>query len=95
MSYLTKEQVYELNELHGWFEYADAQGDASRSFAQDAIAMHEAMRKAAPDLLFALEYLLIQVENVGGEHVTGLGQLYEGARIGYDAVRKAKEWKCR
>lgn len=52
--YLTPEQVYQLNEKHGWFQYQDAQGDVSRAFAQDAIAMHERVRAAAPDLLAAL-----------------------------------------
>ncbi|MDR3445956.1 hypothetical protein [Dyella sp.] len=49
--YLTDDQVQQLNEKHGWFEFGDAQSDVSRSFAQDAIAMHERIRSAAPDLL--------------------------------------------
>lgn len=57
-SYLTKEQVLQLNEKHGWFQYADAQGDVSRAFAQDAIAMHERIRAAAPELLEALQMLM-------------------------------------
>lgn len=53
--YLSNEQVQQLNEKHGWFEFRDAQSEVSRAFAQDAIAMHEAMRAAAPDLLAALK----------------------------------------
>ena len=52
--FLTKEQVYALNERHGWFEYGDAQSDKSRAFAQDAIAMHERIRSSAQELLAAL-----------------------------------------
>lgn len=50
-SYLTPDQVQQLNEKHGWFEYGDAQSDVSNAFAQDAIAMYERVRAAAPDLL--------------------------------------------
>lgn len=56
--YLTPEQVHELNEKHGWFECGDAQSDVSKAFAQDAIAMHERMRAAAPDMLAALQAIL-------------------------------------
>lgn len=53
-NYLTEEQFFSLNEKHGWFTYGDAQSDVSKMFAQDAIAMHERIRTAAPDLLAAL-----------------------------------------
>lgn len=56
-SYLSAEQVRQLNEKHGWFQYGDAQSDVSREFAQDAIATYECMRAAAPDLLAALSAL--------------------------------------
>ena len=55
MSYLTNDQVLALNEKHGWFKFRDAQSDVSRAFAQDAIAMHERIRGAAPELLAACE----------------------------------------
>ena len=54
-AYLTADQVYELNEKHGWFEFGDAQSDVSRAFANDAIETYERVRAAAPDLLEALE----------------------------------------
>lgn len=57
-SYLTDEQVFSLNQKHGWFEFGDAQSDVSRAFANDAIAMYERVRAAAPDLLEALKELL-------------------------------------
>lgn len=57
-SYLTSAQVLSLNEKHGCFQYGDAQSDVSRAFAQDAIAMHERIRAAAPDLLEALEHCI-------------------------------------
>lgn len=53
-TYLTPEQVHQLNEKHGWFQFGDAQSDVSKAFAQNAIAMHERMRAAAPQLLAAL-----------------------------------------
>lgn len=56
--YLTPEQVHELNEKHGWFEYGDAQSDVSKAFARDAIEKYEAMRTAAPELLKALQGML-------------------------------------
>lgn len=56
--YLTDEQVFRLNEEHGWFAYGDAQGDVSRAFANDAISMYERVREAAPDLLEALQALI-------------------------------------
>lgn len=56
--YLSNEQVLELNEKHGWFQYRDAQSDVSRAFAQDAIEMHERMRAAAPELLQVAEMVL-------------------------------------
>jgi hypothetical protein len=55
--YLTPEQVHQLNEKHGWFQFGDAQSDVSKAFAQDAIDMHERVRAAAPDLLEALREL--------------------------------------
>lgn len=69
-NYLTKEQVFELNEKHGWFQYGDAQSDVSNAFAQEAIEMHERMRAAAPDLLAALQscYDLIAEEVADGEY---------------------------
>ena len=56
--HLTVEQVYKLNEKHGWFQFGDAQSDVSKAFAQDAIAMHENMRSAAKDLYEAAKLVL-------------------------------------
>lgn len=36
-SYLSNSSVHELNEVHGWFSYEDAQSDVSRAFANNAI----------------------------------------------------------
>ncbi len=52
-TFLTKEQVFELNTKFGWFEYGDACSEVSRAFAQAAIAKHELLRAAAPYLLAA------------------------------------------
>lgn len=60
--WLTGEQVHQLNEKHGWFQFGDAQSDVSRAFAQDAIAMHERMRAAAPEMLAALIWALEVIE---------------------------------
>lgn len=69
--WLTAEQVYQLNEKHGWFQYGDAQSDVSQAFAQDAIEMHERMRAAAPEMLAALIWALevIQEEVADGSHI--------------------------
>lgn len=67
-TYLTPDQVQQLNEKHGWFQYRDAQSDVSRAFAQDAISMHERIRAAAPDLLTALQDLL---PDAVGNHIGG------------------------
>ena len=56
--YLTKDQVFSLNEKHGWFEFGDAQGDVSNAFANEAIEAYERVRAAAPELLeFVKEWL--------------------------------------
>lgn len=60
--HLSSDQVYELNEKHGWFQFGDAQSDVSCAFAQDAIEMYERIRAAAPELLEALE---LAVNNFG------------------------------
>lgn len=56
--WLTDDLVHSLNEKHGWFKYGDAQSNVSKQFAQDAIDMHERIRRAAPDLLEALESIV-------------------------------------
>jgi len=56
--YLTNDQVHTLNEKHGWFAHADGQSDVSRQFAQDAIALHERIRTAAPAMLAMLKDLI-------------------------------------
>lgn len=35
--YLSNESVGELNDVHGWFQYSDAQSHVSRAFANNAI----------------------------------------------------------
>jgi predicted secreted protein len=54
MRHLTPEQVAQLNERYGYFQYADSQGDVSQAFANDAIEAYERIRLAAPELLEAL-----------------------------------------
>lgn len=68
-TYLTPEQVQQLHQEHGWFAFGDAQNDVSKAFAQDAIAMHERMRAAAPDLLAALQSVISEVAG-GRPHST-------------------------
>lgn len=70
--YLTPEQVNQLNEKHGWFQFGDAQSDVSRAFAHDAIEMYERMRAAAPDMLAALVWALevIEEEVADGTHTS-------------------------
>jgi hypothetical protein len=51
--FLSNEQVQDLNQRFGYFEFADAQGDVSRSFAQASIETYERVRSAAGELLDA------------------------------------------
>lgn len=44
---LHNDQVFALNEKHGWFQFRDAQSDVSRAFASDAIAEYERVRNEA------------------------------------------------
>ena len=51
IQYLNKEQVYELNDRHGYFEYADAQGDVSRAFANDSVAAYLRVNEEAQAIM--------------------------------------------
>lgn len=37
---LTKDQIADLNEKHGYFQFADAQGDVTLAFVRDIEKMH-------------------------------------------------------
>lgn len=50
-SHLSPAQVYELNARHGYFEYADAQGDVSRAFANDAVAAYLRVNEEAQAIM--------------------------------------------
>jgi hypothetical protein len=67
MSYLTPEQVSQLNERYGYFQYADSQGDVSQAFANDAIEAYERIRLNAPQLLEALEALVASLSDQDDE----------------------------
>jgi len=77
--FISPDQVHELNEKHGWFEFGDAQSDVSNAFANEAIARYERIRSAAPEMLEALEAcqgaLEWAIEQGGGptcEHEAGV-----------------------
>lgn len=55
---LTSEQVFDIAEKYGAFEFGDAQGDKRLAFAADVVAAHERIRAAAPVLLKALQGLV-------------------------------------
>lgn len=57
-THLTPDQVYSLNEKHGWFQSGDAQSDVSKAFAQEAIDKYLAMQEAAPEMLEILKAML-------------------------------------
>ena len=87
-THLTAEQVNHLNQKHGWFQFADAQGAVSRAFAQEAIEMPERMRAAAPELLSALKTLAGVVgDQLAEEHDDG--SLYALA-LALAAIEKAE-----
>ncbi|HQR98121.1 MULTISPECIES: hypothetical protein [unclassified Polaromonas] len=86
--FLTDDQVHALNEKHGWFKFGDAQSDVSRAFAQDAIAMHERIRNAAPDLLEALNNILVGMEASGGWE--GDDELFNAGVAAYKKATEAK-----
>lgn len=48
--YLSDESVSELNHVHGWFQYEDAQSDVSRAFANNAIHKFLAIAKEAEEV---------------------------------------------
>jgi hypothetical protein len=89
--WLSDEQVLTLNERHGWFRDGDAQSGVSRAFANDAVAAHEQVRAAAPELL-AVALAVVEAwntyERFGPEstlecspliHATVLEELFEKA----------------
>ena len=78
--YLTKQQVQEMNERHGWFEFSDAQSDVSNDFANEAIERYERIRAAAPTMYAALENVKRNLE-IQGLDVPGLV-----GNIGYNEV---------
>lgn len=48
--YLSNDSVDELNQVHGWFQYEDAQSDVSRAFANNAINKFIEIAKEAEDV---------------------------------------------
>lgn len=90
-SYLTEDQVYELNEKHGWFTFGDAQSDVSKAFAQEAIEMHERMRAAAPDLLQALQRIVLAADNLDtqGGGLVGYSALIDASLFADAVIAKA------
>lgn len=62
-----RDQVQEMNEKHGWFQFADAQSDVSNAFANEAIERYERIRAAAPALLEALKRAEEFIENMQAE----------------------------
>ena len=81
--YLTKQQVQEMNERHGWFEFSDAQSDVSNDFANEAIERYERIQTAAPTMYAALESIAAQLE----QGVDPL-QVAQQARTAINAIGK-------
>ncbi|QIL72282.1 hypothetical protein G7048_19140 [Diaphorobacter sp. HDW4B] len=61
-TYLNKWQVYKLNEQHGYFQHADAQGDVSRAFANDAIDAYLQMCAEASEVTTRTGLTLLELE---------------------------------
>ena len=85
--YLTDEQVCKLNHRHGWLQYGDAQSDASRRFAHDAIDMYIRMRDSAP-LMFDALVKIAAIPNAmdGGDW----DEIEEARNIAHAAIAKAQ-----
>ena len=78
--FISEEQVQQLNEKHGWFEFRDAQSDVSNAFANEAIERYERIRAAAPELLEALKDAYPYIDN---DHLrTRIGNLIAKAQGG-------------
>lgn len=88
--FLTKNQIENLNDKHGYFAFGDSQGDVSASYADDAISTYKAMQDAAPTLYRALLMMVVAAENVSGEHVEGLMDLDNSLAFAYKAIELAK-----
>jgi hypothetical protein len=63
MSNISSDQVSQMNQIYGYFKYADAQGQVSRAFANEAIDRYERIRSAAPELLEVLQALIKHLED--------------------------------
>ncbi len=89
--FISPDQVHELNEKHGWFQFGDAQSDVSNAFANEAIARYERIRSAAPEMLEALESLLPMLADWHDEFPDHVGDK-EGPAIkaAHAAISKAK-----
>ena len=89
-AFLSKEQVQQLNEKHGWFEFRDAQSDVSNAFANEAIERYERIRSAAPELLEALQALENYVcNNITNDYPTGIDIDSPAFRKASAAIAKA------
>jgi hypothetical protein len=87
--YLTAEQVQNLNEKHGWLKHADAQGEASRAFVQEAIAMHERIRDMAFELLAIVQKLAKLREGLENGNSSAEYAATELARVAGEVAAKA------
>lgn len=101
---LSENLMYELNEKHGYFQFGDAQGDVSKAFANDVIAIHESIRNNAPDMLNALHIALqafVEIEHArknpnwftgGSDKARSHSVMWEekGMKAVSDAIKKAE-----
>lgn len=99
-SYLSNSSVHELNEVHGWFSYADAQSDVSRAFANNAIhAFIESAKEAeivkqesglTPRQLLQQRAELLEALNAVIDHGCMTGDDWVKEKV-YDAVNGAEQ----
>ena len=86
--FISKDQVAEMNQAHGWFQYGDAQSDVSNAFANEAIERYERIRSAAPELLEALRGML-QLDEENHQRYPGDEDVCTEVRLARAAIAKA------
>ena len=88
--FISKDQVFQMNEKHGWFQFGDAQSDVSNAFANEAIERYERIRNAALEFLTALEkFAEYEKAMDNGDDISGMLLYAEFSDMAHAAIAKA------